>query len=283
MILPGRRRMIDHPGGRWMITGTSRGLGAALATRAHAELGAEVLGVDRSPAAVSGCRHVVADLATEAGRNRAVELIEEWRPTVLVNNAGTNQSRRVADTPPSMIEEIVEVGFTTPFHLMGAMARVHQDSDRDAWIINIVSPYRLLGIRTHSLYCATKAALSRAGEALAVEEGLGGALTTVSVVPGVFESGFRPLEPHDAWLVRAHRTLRRRTADDVASDLLRRLRRGTHRPHWTVRLGWDGLAFEVIARTMTNDATLVAIDALIGQRQPDQQPVATRDRQATAE
>jgi NAD(P)-dependent dehydrogenase (short-subunit alcohol dehydrogenase family) len=282
---PGRRRRIDAPGGRWLITGAGRGLGHELARLAEEQFGAEVVSIDRTPPTdTSHRRSVQADLSTADGRQVALELIREWRPTVLVNNASTNQSKRVADTPETMIEEIIEVGFTTPFLLMREMARVHRETEDDTWVVNIVSPYRLLGVRTHSLYCATKAALSRAGESLGVELEPSSRLTVVSVVPGAFNSGFRPVEPNDAWLVRTYRGLRSRTAEPVAANLIARLRRGTIRRHWTIRLGWDGVAFELITRVGSSDVFLVAVDALIGQRAAAQPPdVATAARRATAE
>ena len=207
----GRRRHISAPGGRWLITGASRGLGAELAIVARQRFGAAVLSIDRSEtSAAASHEHLRIDLSTSVGCDQAVEALRAWRPTVLVNCASTNQSRSVIDTPAAMISEIVGVGFTTPFVLMQEMARLWDASSDiprlDAWVINIVSPYRLLGVRTHSLYCATKAALSRAGETLGMEVQTDGSLTVVSVVPGAFNSSFRPLEAHDAWLVRTYRT-----------------------------------------------------------------------------
>jgi short-subunit dehydrogenase len=272
---PLRLRRIDAPGGRWLITGASRGLGRELARLAEEQFGAEVISIDRSPAqGGSHRRSVQADLSTADGREIARALIREWQPTVLVNNASTNQSMRIADTSEAMIDEITQVGFTTPFLLMREMALVHRANQADTWVINIVSPYRLLGVRTHSLYCATKAALSRAGESLGVELEPSCGLTVVSVVPGAFNSDFRPVEANDAWLVRTYRGLRIRTAEPVAADLINRLRRGTIRRHRTIRLGWDGLAFEVITRIGSGDLFLVAVDALIGQRAATE-PAAT--------
>jgi NAD(P)-dependent dehydrogenase (short-subunit alcohol dehydrogenase family) len=262
-----RTRRIDAPSGRWLITGTSRGLGCELARLAEDELGAEVVGVDRcEPAETTRRRHVQVDLATRSGLEETLALIRDWKPTVLVNNAAINQSKTVTDSPTTMIDEMIAVGFTTPFMLMREMAMVHRGTDEDTWVINIVSPYRQAGVRTHSLYCATKAAMSRAGEALAVEPETAGSLTVVSVVPGPFNSGFRPVEAHDAWLVRTYRGLRRRGAGPAAVDLIERLRRGTKHRHWTIWLGWDGRIFELLARLGGGDRFVALLDALIGQR-----------------
>jgi NAD(P)-dependent dehydrogenase (short-subunit alcohol dehydrogenase family) len=211
---------------------------------------------------------VTADLATRSGTDRVRQLIREWRPTVLVNNAALLQSRHVTDTPDAMVDDIVAVGLTTPFLLMREMATVHARTGEDTWVVNIVSPYRLIGVRTHSLYCATKAALSRTGESLGVELPPDGSLTVVSVVPGAFNSQLRPVEPHDAWLVRTYRGFQTRTPAAVAVSLMARLRRGTRRPHWTLRLGWDGRAFELVTRIGAGDLSLPLLDALIGQRPP---------------
>ena len=264
---------IDDRSGRWLITGTSRGLGACLAALVEDQLGAEVLGVDRSPdPPARPARHLAADLATDDGVHRTVEAIQEFRPTVLINCAATNQSRFVADTSDEMLDEIVRVGFTTPFVLMREMGRLSRSSSEPRWVVNIASPYRLIGIRTHSLYCATKAALSRVGEALGVEAAAeGSGLRVVTVIPGAFNSGFRPVEAHDAWLVRTYRNRGARTPDQVAAELLRRLCGPAQRPHRTIRLGWDGPAFEAITRALASDALTRLVDRLIGQRLPDDQ------------
>lgn len=264
-----RRRRIDAPGGRWLVTGAARGLGFELARLAEEELGAEVICVDRTaPARTGHRRHLTVDLATRSGTDQVRQLIRVWRPTVLVNNAALLQSRHVTETPDAMVDDLVAVGLTTPFLLMREMATVHARTDEDTWVVNVVSPYRLIGVRTHSLYCATKAALSRTGESLGVELPSTGSLTVVSVVPGAFNSQLRPVEPHDAWLVRTYRGFHTRTPATVAVSLMNRLRRGTRRKHWTLRLGWDGRAFEVVTRIGAGDLSLPVLDALIGQRTP---------------
>lgn len=262
------RDRIDGADGRWLITGTGRGMGAELARLVEDQVGADVIGVDRAdPPPDRPRRRVHADLATIDGARSVVDLIADERPSVLVNCAATDQSRPVAATDDHLVDELVQVGLRTPYVLMREMARQATDPDRPVWVVNVVSPYRLVGVRTHSLYCATKAALSRAGESLAVES-RGTGLRVVSVVPGAFNSGFRPVEEHDAWLVRTYRNRGARTPAAVARELLRRLGRPTWRRHRTIRLGWDGVAFEAVTRVLAGDLFLDGLDRLIGQRAP---------------
>ena len=254
-----------------MITGGSGTLGSALADAVERDLGAVVMTVDRraAPSSDPGSRtHLVADLSTDRGLAEVIDAIQRWRPTVLVNGAALNQSLLVTETGDERTDELLRSNFTAPFVLMREMARLAQRRDTPTWVVNIVSPYRHLGVRTHSLYCATKAALSRAGESAGVEAGRTAPFTVVSVSPGTFISSFRPVEPHDAPLVRFVRGFSR-TPDAVIDELIRRLRRGSRFPHRTVRLGWDGWLFEWLSHLVVSDWFLVVLDRLIGQRRPE--------------
>lgn len=277
-----RHRLIDAPGGRWLITGSSGSLGTVLTAMVERDLGAEVLRVDRSRDGDEGDKHLQADLNTAEGVERVRQAIRDWRPTVLVNCAAVDHSCFVADTTDERVDELIQVGLTAPYLLMGEMARLARERDVETWVVNIVSPYRLVGVRTHSLYCGAKAALSRAGESAAVETGWAHPFTVVSVVPGAFQSGFRPVEPNDAWLVRWYRGISR-GPDQVGRELVRRLRRGAWLPHRTIRLGWDGRAFELVTRVFSSDWFLQFVDRVIGQRAGNTQAEAAPTSSSAAE
>lgn len=273
-VLP-RRRRLDTPDGRWLITGSSGSLGSVLAAEVEAQLGAQVYRVDRNqaPADVSG-PSLQVDLSTMEGVDAVRDLIRSWRPTVLVNCAAVDHSCFVANTTDRRVDELIQIGLTTPYLLMGEMARLSVGRPEETWVVNIVSPYRLVGVRTHSLYCGAKAALSRAGESAAVETGREQRFNVVSVVPGAFQSNFRPVEPNDAWLVRWYRGVSR-GPEEVGGELLRRLRLGSIAPHRTIRLGWDGRAFEWVTWLGSSDWFLVALDQVIGQRSAQGQAEVT--------
>jgi NAD(P)-dependent dehydrogenase (short-subunit alcohol dehydrogenase family) len=73
-----------------VVTGGSRGVGAAI-VGALAEAGAHVVAVSRSEAAVTGARHVRADVTDARGIEDALRGVEEEVGPIalLVNNAGT--------------------------------------------------------------------------------------------------------------------------------------------------------------------------------------------------
>jgi NAD(P)-dependent dehydrogenase (short-subunit alcohol dehydrogenase family) len=266
-----------------LITGSSGSLGTVLSASVERELDAEVYRVDRNPVpdGVDG-PYLQVDLNTGAGIDAVRDLIREWQPTVLVNCAAIDHSCFVANTDDERVDELIQVGLTTPYLLMAEMARLAVGRAEETWVVNIVSPYRLVGVRTHSLYCGAKAALSRAGESAAVETGREHKFNVVSVVPGAFQSNFRPVEPNDAWLVRWYRGVSRGPGD-VGGELLRRLRLGAIAPHRTIRLGWDGRAFEWVMRVGSSDWFLVAVDQLIGQRAADgQAEVTSAERPSSA-
>lgn len=262
----GARRRIGA--GRWLITGASGGLGGALARRVEQRPGSEVLRLDRSPDADAGVAvggHVQADLTTDEGLDRARAAIRDWDPTVLVSCAAVAHSAPLLETTPEHFDAIMAVDFRAPVELMAEMARRCQDDGRPRFVVNIVSPFRLVGVRKQALYCVTKAALARAGEALSMEIDRSLGFTVVDVVPGVFNTGIRPVSELDTFVVKAYRRIAR-DPDGVARELLFRLDRGTHRRHRTIRLGWDGPVLELGARLLPDDVWVPLVNRISGQR-----------------
>lgn len=94
----------EIPGATALVTGASRGFGRAIAT-ALAKAGAQVVGVSRDRIRLEelgaelgpGFTPVVADAADPVS---AGQLIDQYRPSVLVLNAGRARSRdRCSGTP----------------------------------------------------------------------------------------------------------------------------------------------------------------------------------------
>jgi citronellol/citronellal dehydrogenase len=178
-----------------LVTGASRGIGAAIAAR-FAQEGAKVVvsartaeegesrlpgtlheTVDRIKAAGGQAVLIKADLAQAAERERLVEeAVAAFGPIdILVNNAAITYFSPVADFTEKRFKLMMEVQVYAPFHLsqlvLPSMRERHQ-----GWIVNISSPagihprqpYLRAG-RGGTVYGMCKAALERFTTGLASE------------------------------------------------------------------------------------------------------------------
>jgi NAD(P)-dependent dehydrogenase (short-subunit alcohol dehydrogenase family) len=196
-----------------LVTGASRGIGAAIATRFAME-GAKVVvsartaeeGESRLPGTlgetVARIRNaggqatlIKADLAQASERERLVEeAINTYGPIdVLVNNAAITYFIPVVDFPEKRFKLMMEVQVYAPFHLaqlvLPSMRERHQ-----GWIVNISSgagihpkpPYGRGG-RGGTVYGMCKAALERFTTGLASEVHEDGVAVNV-VSPGLVDT-----------------------------------------------------------------------------------------------
>ncbi len=168
---------------RALITGASSGTGAAFAralpattdlllTRRDAErlraLSAALAGGTRQ------IRSVVADLATDAGREAVIAAAAAMEIDLLVNNAGIGRFGRVVDNPPSHEAEIVAVNVAAPVALTrallpGMIERARADSGARAGIILVSSAVAFAPMPYFATYAASKGFLLHYAEALAAE------------------------------------------------------------------------------------------------------------------
>ena len=181
-----------------LVTGGSRGLGAAIALRlaragydiwlnyrANHEAARQVqAGVE---AAGRSCRLLPFDVCDEAGlKAQLLPLLERQTPDVLVNNAGFNKDGLLLWMPREDWESVVDVsllGFflVTKAVLLGMMKR------RGGRIINIASTAGESGLAGQVNYSAAKAGLIGATKALAQEVIKKGVLVN-AVAPGFIET-----------------------------------------------------------------------------------------------
>jgi short-subunit dehydrogenase len=170
------------PGTRVLVTGASRGIGAAVAD-AFAARGCEVGRVSRTA-------ELAADVADPASIGGAVERFGEL--DVLVANAGIAHYLPFKDMPLSNIEELTRVNWMGTVHTV--RAALPGMLSRGRGHIAIVSSGA--GIRSFpgaAVYGATKAAQRGFGEALRHElKGSGVGLTMV--YPGVIKSSLHDHE-----------------------------------------------------------------------------------------
>ena len=206
-----------------VVTGASRGIGAALAERFAAE-GATVVVVARTvdqhdhlagslSETLQRCRRhgatveaIAADLADPNSRAgivpRALELFD-GRIDILVNNAAAAIYMKTSEYPYKRQRIMFEVNVHAPIEL--AQAVVPGMVERgEGWIVNVSSasakhaagpPFRTEGVATSiGLYGSTKAALNRITNALAVElYGTGVRVNTVEPRSAVMSEGAEAL------------------------------------------------------------------------------------------
>ena len=160
---------------RTVITGATGGIGRALARSLQAR-GASVLLVGRDPAVLEAqvaslggdsdrVQSCVADLATDAGRQRVAEAALAWRANVLVNNAGLGDFALLDQQSDAMLERLFAVNVLAPMQLTRALLP-HLRAQPEAKVLNVGSVFGSLGYPGFSAYSATKFALRGFSESL---------------------------------------------------------------------------------------------------------------------
>ncbi len=170
-----------------LITGTSRGLGLALAERLLAE-GWMVHGFARGPQALVHERfrpHAV-DITDEATVRAAIAgIAAEGRLDLLVNNAGTASLNSVLLTPGEVAATLMRVNYLGAFHCLQAAGKV-MVRQRSGLIINLTTVAVPLILEGEAAYVASKAAVEALTKVAAAE------LSTQGV--RIFAAGFGPVD-----------------------------------------------------------------------------------------
>ncbi len=182
-------------GSRALVTGASRGIGAAIA-RALDRAGARVALVARDRAGLESVAGslandpvvIPADLGDPARPRevaaRALEALGGLE--VLVNNAALAARLDTADTDAALIDQLYAVNVRAPLLLSGALIPALLESGRGA-IVNLSSVSALVGTPRRAAYAATKGAIDAMTRSLAMELGPQG-LRVNSVAPGVVDT-----------------------------------------------------------------------------------------------
>ena len=175
-----------------LVTGASRGLGAALA--GEVPFPARVVGVSRS--AQPGSEDLRADLSTPEGWERTAAWLERELPRhagarcVLVHNAGTLLPMGFAgETEPAAYREAVLLNSASTQVLGDAYLRAAARTDAEHWIVMISSGAASKAYEGWSHYCAGKAAMDHWVRAAAVEQALrGDRVRLLAVAPGIVDT-----------------------------------------------------------------------------------------------
>ena len=173
-----------------MVTGASRGIGAAVAELLAGE-GAQVIRVARSLAAGShGSFHdVPCDLTDPAQVNRlGVRIVtQHGAPDIVVSNAGSFLLRPLEQTDPAEFERQIAVNLAAPFHVARAFLPAMRKAGKGSFI-SVGSVADHVGFPENAAYAASKFGLRGLHETLVAEyRGSGVRLTLVS--PGPTDTG----------------------------------------------------------------------------------------------
>ncbi|TMV68056.1 SDR family NAD(P)-dependent oxidoreductase [Thioclava sp. BHET1] len=186
--------LFDLTGKRALISGSSQGIGLALA-HGLAQAGAEVVlnGRDGAKLAavaetIPGARGLAFDVTDAVAVRAAIDGFEaEVGPIdILVNNAGLQHRAPLEDFPLEAFERLMQTNVTAVFTLAQACAR-HMIGRHAGKIINIASVQSALARPGIAPYTATKGAVANLTKGMATDWARYG-LNCNAVAPGYFET-----------------------------------------------------------------------------------------------
>jgi 2-deoxy-D-gluconate 3-dehydrogenase len=182
-----------------LVTGASRGLGAAMAA-ALASAGAEVaLHSNEHPAEATAAKIAAdngprtalftADLADRAAADRLVAdtLATFGRIDILVNNAGIIRRHAAAQHTDEEWDAVIEVNLSNAFRMCRAVGKQLLDRQRPGKIINVASLLSFQGGITVPGYAAAKGGLVQLTKALANEWASHG-INVNAIAPGYMQT-----------------------------------------------------------------------------------------------
>ncbi len=187
--------LFDLKGRRALVTGSSQGIGLALA-RGLSEAGAEVVlnGRDEGKlqsalaAMPAGTRTIAFDVTDHGAARAAIDGFEaDVGPIdILVNNAGMQHRSPLEDFPADAFERLLQTNIASVFHVGQAVAR-HMIGRGRGKIINIASVQTALARPSIAPYTATKGAVGNLTKGMATDWARHG-LQCNAIAPGYFDT-----------------------------------------------------------------------------------------------
>jgi 3-oxoacyl-[acyl-carrier protein] reductase len=190
--------MVDPDSRVAVVTGASRGIGAAIAERLAADGFAVVINYSGNAAPAEELQRIIlaqggraiaarADIADPDAVRALFDAAEQHfgGVDVLVNNAGIMTLANIADTDDAAFDRLVSINLKGTFNTLREAARRLRDGGR---IINFSSSVVGLLQPTYGVYAATKAAVEALTSVLA-KELRGRDISVNSVAPGPTATG----------------------------------------------------------------------------------------------
>jgi NAD(P)-dependent dehydrogenase (short-subunit alcohol dehydrogenase family) len=154
-----------------LVTGASRGIGAAIADR-FARDGIQVVGVSRTPFESDlDIECARADVSSPADVEEVVQNLVQrhGRLDVVVNNAATEHEGTVVDTSPEEWDRVMAVNLRSVF--LCAKYAIPHLSRTHGVIINVASVDGLWAEPSLAAYCAAKGGVIALTRAIAIDHG----------------------------------------------------------------------------------------------------------------
>ena len=179
-----------------LVTGASRGIGAAIAERLSAD-GARVIGTATTE---EGAASISAALAQRGGRGAVLDVsraesvdalmadIEsrEGAVAILCNNAGITRDTLLLRMKPEDWDVVIQTNLSSVYRLSKAVLRGMMKA-RKGRIVNITSVVGLIGNPGQANYAAAKAGILGFTKSLAREVGSRG-ITANAIAPGFIDT-----------------------------------------------------------------------------------------------
>lgn len=179
-----------------MVTGASRGIGAAIAARLAAD-GARVIGTATTP---SGAARITESLSSRGGRGAVLNVTSqesidtitadiearEGAISILCNNAGITRDTLLLRMKQDDWDAVIQTNLASVFRLSKAVLRGMMKA-RKGRIVSITSVVGLTGNPGQANYAAAKAGIIGFTKSLAREVGSRG-ITANAIAPGFIDT-----------------------------------------------------------------------------------------------
>ena len=165
--------------GFYLITGTSRGIGAALAHKLLEE-GNTVLGISRKPSVSFNStkyHHLAFDLAETSQLDQIMDKVNQivddqnFDFVCLVNNASAYKPLgSIENCSASEIDSHVKIGLIAPMILISMFVHRFKDEEMRKKVVFISSGAAFTALPDQSIYCSSKAGLKMFAECVGLEQ-----------------------------------------------------------------------------------------------------------------